>query len=217
MHGKIINAIFLCFSGVDQYLAVLDPLEYNAKVTRGVSRKLISSVWILGFSAAAIASSQLIWASDYSPWISCREAAALSVTGNNKVAAAGGVGGGDTGSLEFGLQGRIWLAVISIAFFVGPVLILTCIYVRIFAAASKNSRDIRRNSFHHQSLMASTTSKLVTDEDDEEINQEVKNYFPLQHQNTNGIIDQENHVGMINPTRSAPDLLSHTSEPKGNY
>ena len=81
--GRIINAIFLCFSGVDQYLAVLDPLEYNAKVTRGVSRKLISSVWILGFSAAAIASSQLIWASDYSPWISCREAAALSVRGNN--------------------------------------------------------------------------------------------------------------------------------------
>ena len=139
------------------------------------------------------------------------------VTDNNKDAGSGG----ETGSLEFGLlQGRIWLAVTSIAFFVGPVLILTCIYVRIFVAASKNSRDIRKNSFHHQPLiMASSMTSKLTDEDDEinQVNeQDVKNYFPLQnHQHTNGIIThQEEHVG-INPTRSAPDLLSHTSEPKG--
>ena len=114
-----------------------------------------------------------------------------------------------------------------IAFFAAPVLILTCIYIRIFVAASKNSRDIRRNSFHHQPLtMASSmTSKLADEDLDEIINQEnevqdqVKNCFPLQHnsnQNTpNGIIANQNENVGINPTRSAPDLLSHTSEPKG--
>ena len=85
---------------MDQYLAVLDPLEYNAKVTKGASRKLISLVLVLGISAAAIASCQLIWASEHSPWISCREAfttAAIQSTSKET---------------EFH-QGRIWLGMLK--------------------------------------------------------------------------------------------------------
>jgi hypothetical protein len=69
--------LFSGITGVDQYLAVLDPLEYNAKVTRGVSWKLIALVWTLGFSAAVAASTQLVSAANRSPWTSCREAAGM--------------------------------------------------------------------------------------------------------------------------------------------
>ena len=101
------------FLGVDQYLAVLDPLEYNAKVTRGVSRKLISLVWILGISAAAIASSQLIWASEHSPWISCREAAASksALAASDQIEAekeATVASSTSLGGEGFYIQGRIW-------------------------------------------------------------------------------------------------------------
>ena len=47
-------------AGVDQYFAVLYSLEYNAKITSGMSLKLIFSVWTIGFCAAAVSSSQLI-------------------------------------------------------------------------------------------------------------------------------------------------------------
>ena len=68
-----------------------------------------------------------LFSGDRSPWVSCREAAV------------------DLSNLE----GSLWLfCSSSVAFFLVPVLILTCIYLRIFAAASKNSRGIRRNSFH---------------------------------------------------------------------
>jgi hypothetical protein len=42
-----------------------------------------------------------------------------------------------------------WLAIISLIFFIVPVVILICIYLRIFAVASKSSRGIRRNSAHY--------------------------------------------------------------------
>jgi hypothetical protein len=72
----------------------------------------------------------LFFSGDRSPWVSCREAAV------------------DLSNLE----GSLWLfCSSSVAFFLVPVLILTCIYLRIFAAASKNSRGIRRNSFHQVS------------------------------------------------------------------
>lgn len=119
-------------SGADQYLAVLYPLEYSAKITRGMSAKLIAGVWIVGILAATVASSQLISAGEKSPWISCR-------------------------GLNFSLLGKnsnsLWLFCTSGVFFLVPVLILTGIYLRIFAAASKNSRDIRRNSFHNNSVL----------------------------------------------------------------
>ena len=102
---------YITISGVDQYLAVLDPLEYNAKVTRGVSRKLISLVWILGISAAAVASSQLIWASEHSPWISCREAAASksALAASDQIEAETESVASSTSPGEgFYIQGRIW-------------------------------------------------------------------------------------------------------------
>ena len=118
---------------MDQYLAVLYPLEYSAKITRGISLKLIATVWIVGFLAATVASSQLVSAGQRSPWLSCRL--------QNK-------------TLDLSpLRGSPWLFCTSGAFFLVPVLILTGIYLRIFAAASKSSRDIRRNSCANQSSL----------------------------------------------------------------
>ena len=106
------------------------------------------------------------------------------------------------------------LAMTSIAFFVAPVLILTCIYVRIFAAASKNSRDIRRNSFH-QPLMASKEAK--DEEDLEKIEDDKISYdispHPIRKRNCSRI--EPDAVATISPTRSAPDLLSPSVDNKG--
>lgn len=117
----------LYFSGLDQYVAVVYPLEYNQKVTRGMSVKLITLVWTAGFLASVVAASQLIYSGHRSPWASCRLA-----------------------KVDFNLDkvSFTWLCTISGLFYTIPVLILTGIYLRIFAAASKSSRDIRRNSFH---------------------------------------------------------------------
>ena len=115
------------FIGLDQYVAVVYPLEYNQKVTRGMSVKLITLVWTAGFLASIVAASQLIYSGHRSPWASCRLA-----------------------KIDFNLDkvSFTWLCSISGLFYTIPVLILTGIYLRIFAAASKSSRDIRRNSFH---------------------------------------------------------------------
>lgn len=157
---------------MDQYLAVLDPLEYNAKVARGVSWKLILLVWTLGFSAAAATSTQLVSAGERSPWTSCHEVAISKEA----------------------YQGWKWLVITSSAFFVAPVLILTCIYLRIFAAASKSSRGIRRNSFHQPLTKA-------TEDDEEEEDVDQKDLQP-------------DCKTIVSPTRnvSAPDLLSTAAE-----
>ena len=71
-------------------------------------------MWILGFSAAAIASSQLIWASEHSPWISCREAAAASksaLAASDQIEAekeATVASSTSLGGEGFYIQGRIW-------------------------------------------------------------------------------------------------------------
>ena len=58
--------------GVDQYLAILYPLEYSTKVTRRSSWKLVSLVWILGLGASVLGSLQLTVS--HSPWAACRHA-----------------------------------------------------------------------------------------------------------------------------------------------
>ena len=61
------------FLGVDQYLAILYPLEYSTKVTRRSSWKLISLVWTLGLGASILGGLQLT-VSPHSPWAACRHA-----------------------------------------------------------------------------------------------------------------------------------------------
>ena len=159
---KVLSNFF--FAGMDQYLAVLYPLEYNTKVNRSTSLKLIFSVWAVGFLAAAVASSQLISAGERSPWMACRKSAVESAV-----------------DLTFGLQDlggfSSWLLCGSTAFFLVPVLILTGIYLRIFAAASKSSRGIRRNSSHQLSLLNLHPPPLLepdTEDDLKFTNQEKK-------------------------------------------
>ena len=57
--------------GFDQYLAVMEPLEYSTKVTKAFSIQLIVSVWLAGTAAATVSALQLA-TSAVSPWASCR-------------------------------------------------------------------------------------------------------------------------------------------------
>ena len=57
--------------GFDQYLAVMEPLEYSTKVTKSVACRLVTTVWALGAGAAAISAVQ-VTSSKQSPWSSCR-------------------------------------------------------------------------------------------------------------------------------------------------
>ena len=62
----------VAISGVDQYLAILYPLEYSTKVTRLISWLLIGLVWGFGVLASVLGSLKLVSLS--SPWTSCRVA-----------------------------------------------------------------------------------------------------------------------------------------------
>ena len=59
-------------TGLDQYMAVILPLEYTTRVTSSVSWQLITTVWILGISAAVPGAMQMISAGNVSPWFACR-------------------------------------------------------------------------------------------------------------------------------------------------
>ena len=104
-------------SGVDQYLAILYPLEYSTKVTRLMSWLLIGLVWGFGVLASVLGSLKLVSAS--SPWASCR--VALKTPEGDAV-------NGDLGS-------RWWLAGINAALYVVPLCLLSFIYLRIFFVA----------------------------------------------------------------------------------
>ena len=112
------------------------------------------------------------------------------------------------------------LATSSIAFFVVPVVILTCIYVRIFAAASKNSRDIRRNSFHQSTITASRSSEVkggrggctTTEDCFDDVNEDDKvNHKKAFLQNT-AEMGPDKTIPM---NSSAPDFLSSSEQNKG--
>ena len=56
------------FSGVDQYLAILDPLEYPFKATKVVSWQMISLVWGLSLTSSLGTAFQMVTAARHSPW-----------------------------------------------------------------------------------------------------------------------------------------------------
>ena len=103
------------------------------------------------------------------------------------------------------------------------MLILTCIYVRIFAAASKNSRDIRRNSFH-QSITASRRSEVrgrgiggtATEDCYDDVNEDDKvNQKKAFLQNTAAAEMGPPDKTSIPMNSSAPDFLSTIEQNKG--
>lgn len=101
----------VAITGVDQYLAILYPLEYSANVTRLISWLLIGLVWGFGLLASVLGSLKLV--SPFSPWTSCRVA----------LRALEGDGGG--GVCGF----RWWLAGINAALYVVPLCLLSFIYL----------------------------------------------------------------------------------------
>ena len=99
------------------------------------------------------------------------------------------------------------------------MVILTCIYVRIFAAASKNSRDIRRNSFH-QSITSSRRSEVrgrggTTEDCYDDVNEDDKvNHKKAFLQNTAAEMGPPDKTS-IPMNSSAPDFLSTCEQNKG--
>ena len=107
--------------GLDQYLAVIEPLEYSTKVTEAVSWQLIAFVWIMGGMASAVSTVQM--ATRQYPSSSCM-------------------------SLPFQLDQyqRIILFFVSFIFYLIPIILLVFVYVRIFCAANRSSKYIRKSS-----------------------------------------------------------------------
>ena len=111
--------------GIDQYFAILYPLEYSTKVTHKVSWQLISLVWTLGLIASTLSSLQLI--ASHSPWQACKTAL------------------GD-GRALLGSH-RAWIAAVNLIIcYLIPMALLTFMYLRIFWAARKNSKTVRKQS-----------------------------------------------------------------------
>ena len=139
-----VNAIAV--SGVDQYLAILYPLEYSTKVTRLMSWLLIGLVWGFGVLASVLGSLKLVSLS--SPWTSCRVALKTADGGGHVVS-------------------RWWLAGINAVLYMAPLCLLSFIYLRIFFVARKNSRKIRRKNTSSVRMNAEALSggNLDCDED----------------------------------------------------
>ena len=57
--------------GFDQYLAVMEPLEYSTRVTKAFSLQIVSAVWLMGAAAATVSALQLATSAG-SPWAACR-------------------------------------------------------------------------------------------------------------------------------------------------
>ena len=53
---------------MDQYLAILDPLEYPFKVTKVISWQMISLVWALSLTSSMGTAFQMVTAASQSPW-----------------------------------------------------------------------------------------------------------------------------------------------------
>ena len=160
------------FSGLDQYLAVIFPLEYTTRVTSFFSWQLISTVWILGAFAGVSGALQMISAGNMSPWFACRnivfEISELQQrqdvdTLSNAIPFASTqlevisrteylISTSNLASHEYipsfilfiSYSVRCWLAAISVLCCVLPILILGYMYIRIFLEASKSGRDNRR-------------------------------------------------------------------------
>ncbi len=122
-------------AGVDQYFAILYPLEYSTKVTHRVSWQLISLVWSLGLVSAALGALQLTTSG--SPWRVCRAALPPAIE----------KWGWQEAGHHLRLPRRAWLACLHLTTcYLLPMAALAFIYVRIFFAARRNSRTMRKTS-----------------------------------------------------------------------
>ncbi len=59
-------------AGIDQYLAILHPLEYSTKMTARLGGQLMAATWIFGMLGACVGAMEFI--NGASPWRSCQAA-----------------------------------------------------------------------------------------------------------------------------------------------
>lgn len=154
-------------TGLDQYMAVIFPLEYTTRITSSFSWQMMSTVWVLGALAAVPGALQMISAGNTSPWFTCRNII-LSITevqyGNENTLSTSTPSQAEVSSstdylvsqpnfpyepnssfiISISYSVRCWLAAISVIFSIIPILTLGYMYIRIFLEASKSGRDNRR-------------------------------------------------------------------------
>ena len=156
--------------GLDQYMAVIFPLEYTTRITSSFSWQLISTVWLLGALSAIPGSLQMMSAGEMSPWFSCRyvvisiselqnkQQNALNTSPSLQLEASSSnldylaspssslSIGKNIDSFIFSIPHslRCGLASLSMISYIIPILTLGYMYIRIFWEASKSGRDNRR-------------------------------------------------------------------------
>ena len=158
--------------GLDQYMAVIFPLEYTTRITSSFSWQLISTVWVLGALAAIPGSLQMMSAGEMSPWFSCRHIVITISELQNKHRNALNTSqsslqleetssssvdylvspfkelsfGNNIYSFIFSMPYtlRCGLASLSMLSYIIPIITLGYMYIRIFWEASKSGRDNRR-------------------------------------------------------------------------
>ena len=157
--------------GLDQYMAVIFPLEYTTRITSSFSWRLISTVWVLGALAAIPGSLQMMSAGKMSPWFSCRNIVisiselqnkqqnALNTSPSSQLETFSSSSvdyllsppsnhsvGENIHSFIFSIPFslRSGLASLSMLSYIIPILTLGYMYIRIFCEASKSGRDNRR-------------------------------------------------------------------------
>ncbi len=124
-------------AGLDQYLAILYPLEYSTKMTARVGWQLISATWVLGLMASALGVIQLV--NGASPWHACR--AAFSQEGRILRWAK------EPSPIWGVVPRRALLTAIHVGLcYVIPMILITFLYLRIFVAAHRNSQSVRKTS-----------------------------------------------------------------------
>ena len=179
--------------GFDQYLAVLEPLEYATKVTDSVSWQLICFVWTLGGVAATTSSIQLM--TSPSPWSICNS---NDVTVDSWITLL---------TEEMKPVLRIPLSVMSLVFYLIPIGLLVFLYVRIFCAATSSSKYIRRSSMHQLQTPPEFTRKYSSNGGGQK--RAVGPREVVQMVAANGQAIQE---GQLTPKRQTSSLTSDSSE-----
>ncbi|XP_040579765.1 uncharacterized protein [Lepeophtheirus salmonis] len=145
-HGSIFAMLTI---GLDQYVAILDPLEYPNKFTSLISSQLIICVWCTSFIASL--SSSFILVSSHNTWKACDTVLVGLISSNQ----------------------RLGLTLASVTLYLVPISCLVYLYAKVFFEARNNSIRRRRRS---SSVINVTENPMeVQDETDFQIKETMSN------------------------------------------
>ena len=155
---------------VDQYCAVMAPLHYHRRITKVRAWLLLAGQWIYALTMAALSLSD---SAGRRFWKSCNAAAVtanaanaapatvadltttddvqlttqndLNISMTTEAAAAAAAAADPTAYDIY----SVFFVILSSVCYVVPLVLLTCMYMRIYSAAHRNSQRTRRTSLTH--------------------------------------------------------------------